>query len=39
MEELEETAKLALLLRGHAPRALNDQQISALVQKFDLEWD
>lgn len=39
MEELEETAKLALLLRGHAPRALTDDQISALVRKFDLEWD
>ncbi|MFU8881700.1 MAG: aldolase [Rhodobacterales bacterium] len=39
MEELEETAKLALLLRGQSPRALNEAQISALVQKFDLEWD
>lgn len=39
MEELEETAKLALLLRGHSPRALDNAQINALVQKFDLEWD
>lgn len=39
MEELEETAKLALLLRGHAPRALTEDQIGALVRKFDLEWD
>lgn len=39
MEELEETAKLALLLRDHAPRALSEAQIGALVQKFDLEWD
>ena len=39
MEELEETAKLALLLRGHTPRALTDDQISALVRKFDMEWD
>ncbi|MFU8862283.1 MAG: 3-oxo-tetronate 4-phosphate decarboxylase [Rhodobacterales bacterium] len=39
MEELEETAKLALLLRGHAPRALDEEQIGALVRKFDLEWD
>ena len=39
MEELEETAKLALLLRGHSPRALDDDQINALVRKFDLEWD
>jgi 3-dehydro-4-phosphotetronate decarboxylase len=39
MEELEETAKLALLLRGHHPLALTDDQIGALVRKFDLEWD
>jgi 3-dehydro-4-phosphotetronate decarboxylase len=39
MEELEETAKLALLLRGNAPRALTEDQIGALVRKFDLEWD
>lgn len=39
MEELEETAKLALLLRGQTPRALDDVQINALVRKFDLEWD
>lgn len=39
MEELEETARLALLLRGHSPRALTQAQIDALVQKFDLDWD
>lgn len=39
MEELEETARLALLLRGHSPRALTQDQIDALVRKFDLEWD
>jgi 3-dehydro-4-phosphotetronate decarboxylase len=39
MEELEETAKLALLLRGHGPLPLTDYQIGALVRKFDLEWD
>ena len=39
MEELEETAKLALLLRGQSPRALDEAQIAALVRKFDLEWD
>ncbi|MFD1510159.1 3-oxo-tetronate 4-phosphate decarboxylase [Lacimonas salitolerans] len=39
MEELEETAKLALLLRGHTPRALTQAQIGVLVQKFDLDWD
>lgn len=39
MEELEETAKLALLLRDHSPRVLTQDQIGALVRKFDLEWD
>lgn len=39
MEELEETAKLALMLHGRSPRALNEAQISSLVQKFELEWD
>ena len=39
MEELEETARLALLLRGTGARALDADQIGAVVRKFDLEWD
>ncbi len=39
MEELEETAKLALLLRGHGAVALTGGQITGLVKKFELEWD
>lgn len=39
MEELEETAKLALLLHGRSPRALSHAHIASLVQKFKLEWD
>lgn len=39
MEELEETAKLALLTRGLAPRMLDEAQIGALVRKFEVEWD
>lgn len=39
MEELEETAKLALLLRGRSPRHLTQDQIAALVSKFNLEWE
>ena len=39
MEELEETAKLALLTRGLNPVALNDAQISQIVTKFDVDWD
>lgn len=36
-EELEETAKLFLLLRGHNPRVLNEEQIAELRQVFQLD--
>ncbi|WP_136414058.1 3-oxo-tetronate 4-phosphate decarboxylase [Herbaspirillum sp. ST 5-3] len=36
-EELEETAKLFLLLRGHNPRVLNDAQLAELKQAFNLD--
>ena len=39
MEELEETAKLALMTRGMGPTLLNDAQIQGLVTKFGVEWD
>lgn len=39
MEELEETAKLALLLRGVPARALTEAQIGQVVRKYDVEWD
>jgi ribulose-5-phosphate 4-epimerase/fuculose-1-phosphate aldolase len=39
MEELEETAKLALLLRGAQPRMLSEAQIRDVVTTFDVEWD
>lgn len=39
IEELEETAKLALLTRGAGPVALTTAQIRDLVQHFDIEWD
>jgi 3-dehydro-4-phosphotetronate decarboxylase len=39
MEELEETAKLALLLEGRQPRMLTQGQVQAVVRKFDVEWD
>ena len=35
-EELEETAKLYLLLRGTNPRALNPAQVTDLVEQFNL---
>lgn len=39
MEELEETAKLALLTRGANPRLLTEAQIQALVRRFDIDWE
>lgn len=39
IEELEETAKLALLTRGANPAMLNAQQIASIVDKFDVDWD
>lgn len=38
MEELEETAKLALLTRGQNPIGLTNDQIGAVVRKFDVDW-
>ena len=38
MEELEETAKLALLTRGLQPRALSPADIAAVVTSFDVDW-
>ncbi|MCT4370916.1 aldolase [Yangia mangrovi] len=39
MEELEETAKLALLLHGRQPRMLTSGQVKKVVDKFDVDWD
>jgi ribulose-5-phosphate 4-epimerase/fuculose-1-phosphate aldolase len=39
MEELEETARLALLTRGHHPAGLTTAQIADLVNAFGLDWD
>ncbi len=39
IEELEATARLALMLRGMGARALNDDQLRAVVTAFDVEWD
>lgn len=38
-EELEETAKLAVLTRGLGPIGLNAGQIADVVDHFDVEWD
>jgi ribulose-5-phosphate 4-epimerase/fuculose-1-phosphate aldolase len=39
IEELEETARLALLTRGMRPRLLTEAEIKDLVATYELEWD
>jgi ribulose-5-phosphate 4-epimerase/fuculose-1-phosphate aldolase len=39
IEELEDTARLAMLTRGMNPRAVTEAQVRALITKFDVEWD
>lgn len=39
VEELEDSARLAMLMRGVQARGLTDDQVQALVSKFDVEWD
>ncbi|MBW4708966.1 aldolase [Roseobacter sp. YSTF-M11] len=39
IEELEATARLALMMRGYDARMLKSDQIAAVVKTFDVEWD
>lgn len=39
IEELEDTARLAMLMRGIPARMLTGDQVSDLVNHFDIEWD
>lgn len=39
IEELEDTARLAMLMRGYDARALSPDQVQAVVTQFDVEWD
>jgi ribulose-5-phosphate 4-epimerase/fuculose-1-phosphate aldolase len=39
IEELEATAKLALLTRGLSPRLLTGAQVRDIVTTCDVEWD
>ena len=39
IEELEDTARLALLTRGMNPRILTEEQARDLVTGFDVDWD
>ena len=39
IEELEDTARLAMLMRGTPARRLTEAQITDLVTTFDVEWE
>ena len=39
MEELEETARLALITRGASPILLTTDQVRDVVETFEVEWD
>jgi ribulose-5-phosphate 4-epimerase/fuculose-1-phosphate aldolase len=39
IEELEDTARLAMLTRGMNARALTQAEIRTVVTRFDVEWD
>jgi ribulose-5-phosphate 4-epimerase/fuculose-1-phosphate aldolase len=39
IEELEDTARLAMLMRGIPARMLTPEQVTDLVTQFDIEWD
>lgn len=38
IEELEDTAKLAMMVRGMNARGLSDDEIGAVVTRFDVDW-
>lgn len=39
IEELEDTARLAILIRGFEARGLSDEKVRDVVSHFDVEWD
>ncbi|SEW26188.1 Ribulose-5-phosphate 4-epimerase/Fuculose-1-phosphate aldolase [Cognatiyoonia koreensis] len=39
IEELEDTARLAMMTRGMDPRGLTEQDVQRVVTTFDVEWD
>ncbi len=39
IEELEDTARLAMMTRGLSPRMLTAAEQQALITQFDVEWD
>jgi len=39
VEELEESARLAVILRGIDAKYLSEDQVAKVVSKFDIAWD
>lgn len=39
IEELEDTARLAMMTRGMSPRGLSDSEVRHLITTFNVEWD
>jgi len=39
IEELEETAKLAMMMKGLSPKVLDESQIQRIITEFNIEWD
>lgn len=39
IEELEDTARLAMMVRGMNARGLSDDEVGAVVTRFDVDWD
>jgi ribulose-5-phosphate 4-epimerase/fuculose-1-phosphate aldolase len=39
IEELEDTARLAMMTRGMYPKGLTPAQVNEVVTRFDVEWD
>jgi ribulose-5-phosphate 4-epimerase/fuculose-1-phosphate aldolase len=39
VEELEDTARLAIMTRGMGAQGLTEDQVRSVVTKFDVEWD
>ena len=39
IEELEDTARLAMLTRGLSPKMLSEAEVKAVVDQFNVDWD
>ncbi|EDZ44148.1 L-fuculose phosphate aldolase [Rhodobacteraceae bacterium HTCC2083] len=39
IEELEDTARLAMMTRSMSPRGISDADLQRLITKFNVEWD